>query len=153
MNERTERSLNVKLNSFILLSIDNDSTDETVREIFIGSEAIKDLRKYIKDFILDKVENGKYRAKIELSDKLYTDNILDRDNIEIPVSAFLEDDSPLYKSINTRYLRNYINEYLKCNPGRLDVPDNYLMELIVFIIAEYRFKIDTKGLGYLYDFE
>ena len=143
----------MKLNSFISLSIDNDSTDETVREIFIGSEAIKDLRKYIKDFILDKVENGKYRAKIELSDKLYTDNILDRDNIEISVSAFLEDDSPLYKSINTKYLRNYINEYLKCNPGRLDVPDNYLMELIVFRIAEYRFKINTKGLGYLYDFE
>ena len=143
----------MKLNSFISLSIDNDSTDETVREIFIGSEAIKDLRKYIKDFILDKVENGKYRAKIELSDKLYTDNILDRDNIEISVSAFLEDDSPLYKSINTKYLRNYINEYLKCNPGRLDVPDNYLMELIVFIIAEYRFKINTKGLGYLHDFE
>ena len=143
----------MKLNSFISLSIDNDSTDETVREIFIGSEAIKDLRKYIKDFILDKVENGKYRAKIELSDKLYTDNILDRDNIEISVSAFLEDDSPLYKSINTRYLRNYINDYLKSNPGRLDVPDNYLMELIVFRIAEYRFKIDTKGLGYLYDFE
>ena len=143
----------MKLNSFLSLSIDNDSTDETVREIFIGSEAIKDLRKYIKDFILDKVENGKYRAKIELSDKLYTDNILDRDNIEISVSAFLEDDSPLYKSINTRYLRNYINEYLKCNPGRLDVPDNYLMELIVFIIAEYRFKINTKGLGYMYDFE
>ena len=37
----------MKLNSFISLSIDNDSTDETVREIFIGSEAIKDLRKYI----------------------------------------------------------------------------------------------------------
>ena len=137
----------MKLNSFILLSIDNDSTDETLREIFIGNEAIKDLRKYIKDFILDKVENGKYRSKIELSDKL------DTDNIEISVSAFLEDDSPLYKSINTEYLRNYINDYLKCNPGRFDVPDNYVMELIVFRIAEYRFEIDTKGLGYLYDFK
>jgi hypothetical protein len=137
----------VKLNSFILLSIDNDSTDETLREIFIGNGAIKDLRKYIKDFILDKVENGKYRSKIELSDKV------DTDNIEISVSAFLEDDSPLYKSINTEYLRNYINDYLKDNPGRLDVPDNYVMELIVFRIAEYRFEIDTKGLGYLYDFE
>jgi hypothetical protein len=137
----------VKLNSFILLSIDNDSTDETLREVFIGNGAIKDLRKYIKDFILDKVENGKYRSKIELSDKL------DTDNIEISVSAFLEDDSPLYKSINTGYLRNYINDYLKDNPGRLDVPDNYVMELIVFRIAEYRFEIDTKGLGYLHDFE
>jgi hypothetical protein len=137
----------VKLNSFILLSIDNDSTDETLREIFIGNGAIKDLRKYIKDFILDKVENGKYRSKIELSDKV------DTDNIEISVSAFLEDDSPLYKSINTGYLRNYINDYLKSNPGRLDVPDNYVMELIVFRIAEYRFKINTKGLGYLHDFE
>jgi hypothetical protein len=137
----------VKLNSFILLSIDNDSTDETLREVFIGNGAIKDLRKYIKDFILDKVENGKYRSKIELSDTL------DTDNIEISVSAFLEDDSPLYKSINTEYLRNYINDYLKDNPGRLDVPDNYVIELIVFRIAEYRFKINTKGLGYLHDFE
>jgi hypothetical protein len=137
----------VKLNSFILLSIDNDSTDETLREVFIGNGAIEDLRKYIKDFILDKVENGEYRSKIELSDKV------DTDNIEISVSAFLEDDSPLYKSINTEYLRNYINDYLKDNPGRLDVPDNYVMELIVFRIAEYRFEIDTKGLGYLHDFE
>jgi hypothetical protein len=137
----------VKLNSFILLSIDNDSTDETLREVFIGNGVIKDLRKYIKDFILDKVENGEYRSKIKLSDKVYTYNI------EISVSAFLEDDSPLYKSINTEYLRNYINDYLKDNQGRLDIPDNYVMELIVFRIAEYRFKINTKGLGYLHDFE
>jgi hypothetical protein len=32
----------MKLNSFILLSIDNDSTDEALREVFIGNEAFKD---------------------------------------------------------------------------------------------------------------
>ena len=137
----------MKLNSFILLSIDNTSTDEALREVFIGNEASKDLRKYIKDFILDRVENGENRSKIELSDTL------DADEIAMSVSAFLEDDSPWYKSIDMEYLIKYINDYLKDNPGRFDVPDNYVMCLINFRIAEYEFLIETKGLGYLCDFE
>ena len=137
----------MKLNSFILLSIDNTSTDEALREVFIGNEAFQDLRKYIKDFILDRVENGKYRSKIELSDTL------DADEIAMSVSAFLEDDSPWYKAIDMKYLRNYINDYLKDNPGRFDVPDNYVMCIINFRIAEYEFLIEAKGLGYLCDFE
>ena len=137
----------MKLNSFILLSIDNDSTDEALREVFIGNEAFKDLRKYIKDFILDRVKNGEHRSRIVLSDKL------DADNIAMTVNAFLDDDSPWYKSIDVKYLRSYINEFLKYNPGRFDIADNYVMEIITFRIAEYKFTIETKGLGYLCDFE
>jgi len=138
----------MKLNSFILLSIDNTSTDEALREVFIGNEAIKDLRKYIKDFILDRIENGKYRSKIELFDEL------DSDDVSMTVRSFLEDELPWYRgATDVEYLRNYINEYLKHNPGRFDVPDNYVMCLINFRIAEYEFLIEVKGLGYLCDFE